>query len=370
MKIVIDSNIPFIKGALEPYADIEYAEGREINRHIIADADAVIIRTRTICNEELLKGSAVKFIGTASIGTDHIDLEWCRTAGIKCASAPGSNAGAVMQYLASSLSYLIMKYGMDPSNTLMGLIGIGNVGSRVARMAETFGFSVLKNDPPRERREGKEGFSSLDELLERSDILSIHVPLTYEGRDKTFRLIDESVLSRLKDSAVLINTSRGPVIEEGSLTRCLKESKLGAAILDVWNNEPFISHELLALTEIGTPHIAGYSVDGKAKASEMIVRELAEYFKLPLKEWKPETLPAPDKPVIRLSEYDGTEPELISRAVRHTYRAEDDSMILKKKPEMFEKLRSDYRIRREFHAYKLTGNKPGTADKLRIMGFK
>lgn len=370
MKIVIDSNIPFIKGVLEPYADIEYAEGRKINRHIIADADAIIIRTRTICNKDLLQGTSVKFIGTVSIGTDHIDLEWCRAANIKCASAPGSNAGSVMQYLASSLSYLIMKYGLNPSNTLMGLIGVGNVGSLVAQMAEAFGFRVLKNDPPRERNEGKAEFCSLDKLLESSDILSIHVPLTYEGRDKTYELIDEGALSRLKNNAVIINTSRGPVIEEGSLTRCLKESRLRAAVLDVWNNEPIINHELLVLTEIGTPHIAGYSVDGKAKASEMIVRELAEYFKLPVKDWKPETLPFPDKPVIRLSEYDGTEAEIISQIVRHTYQAEHDSIMLKMNPKHFEKLRSDYGNRREFHAYRITGNKAGTVDKLKKMGFK
>lgn len=370
MKIVVDNNIPFIKGVLEPYAKIEYAEGSSIDRGILTDADAMLIRSRTICNRELLDGTMVKFIGTATIGTDHIDLDWCRSEGIVCASAPGCNADSVMQYLASSLAFLVTKYDLDLPNTTVGLIGIGNVGSRVAKMTEAFGFRVLLNDPPRQRDEGDPGFSPLNEIMGESDILSLHVPLTYQGRDKTFRMVNEKFLSGLKEGAIIINTSRGEVIEEKALLDYLKLNRLKAALLDVWNKEPHINRQLLNMTDISTPHIAGYSLDGKARGTAMIVKRLAEHFKLPLARWEPEPLPIPDNNVIDISAYMGSDHNIISRAINHTYNVEDDSAMLKKDPGMFEQLRNNYRQRREFGAYKIQGDNNELINRLEIMGFK
>ncbi len=370
MKIVTDSNIPFIRGVLEPYAEIEYTEGSRIDRSMLTDADAMLIRSRTICNSELLEGTPVKFIGTATIGTDHIDLDWCRQAGIECAGAPGCNAASVMQYIASSLAYLVTKYGLDPAETTVGLIGIGNVGSRVAKMTEAFGFRVLLNDPPRQRDEGDRGFSAVSEITDKSDILSIHVPLTHEGPDKTFRMIDKQFLSGLKEGAIIINTSRGEVIEEKALLDYLKLNRLKAAILDVWSKEPHINLQLLDITDTGTPHIAGYSLEGKARGAAMIVDRLAEHFKLPLAGWDPEPLPSPDNHVIDISAFKGDDHHIISRAILHTYNVKDDSAMLKKEPWMFEQLRNNYRHRREFGAYKIQGDENELIKRLQKMGFK
>ena len=369
MKIVIDSNIPFIKGVLEPYAKVKYAEGSRIDRDILTDADAMVIRTRTRCNSELLNGTPVKFIGTATIGTEHIDLDWCRSAGIECASAPGCNAASVMQYIASSLAYLVINHELDPAETTIGLIGIGNVGSSVAKMTEACGFRVLLNDPPRQRDEGDREFSTVNEIKDKSDILSIHVPLTYEGRDKTFRMVDKKFLSGLKEGAIIINTSRGDVIEEKALLDYLKLNRLKAALLDVWNNEPHINRQLLDMTDIGTPHIAGYSLDGKARGAAMIVNRLAEHFKLPLAGWEPEPPPSPDNHVIDISAYSGNDQNIISRAIYHTYNVEDDNAMLKKEPWVFEQLRNNYRHRREFGAYKIKGDNFAVINKLKKIGF-
>ncbi|MBN1387245.1 MAG: 4-phosphoerythronate dehydrogenase [Bacteroidales bacterium] len=370
MKIIIDKNIPYVHGVLEPWADVEYVEGSKINHDILGSAEAMIIRTRTKCNKTLLGNTGIRFIGTATIGTDHIDLEWCREQGIKCASAPGCNSGSVMQYLASSLVYLTAKYNINPSGTTIGIIGVGNVGSKVARVAEVLGFKVLLNDPPRERLEGKEGFISLDRLLYESDIVSLHVPLTFEGPDKTYQLVDENFLSKMKNKAIFVNTSRGQVVNEKTLLEKLKKSIIKTAVLDVWRNEPDINTELLNTVDIGTAHIAGYSADGKANGGKMIIRQLAEYFDLPLKEWEPETLPEPDYPVIDLMGYDGSDFDILSKAILHTYPIEEDSDKLKKSPEQFEKLRNEYQPRREFHAYKVKTNNELILNKLRALGFR
>jgi erythronate-4-phosphate dehydrogenase len=369
MKIIIDKNIPFVHGVLEPWADIEYVEGSRINHDLLEKAEAMIIRTRTKCDKSLLEKTAIKFIGTATIGTDHIDLEWCRKHEIKYASAPGCNSGSVMQYLASSLVELTKKYNIDPSSTTIGIIGVGNVGSKVAYMAKLLGYNVILNDPPRERHEGSQGFLPLDKLLYESEIVSLHVPLTFEGHDKTYQLVNENFLSKMKNKAILINTSRGQVVDEKSLLEKLKRSMIKTAVLDVWRNEPDINIEMLNTVDIGTAHIAGYSADGKANGGKMIIRQLAEYFDLPLKEWEPDTLPEPDYPVVDLTGFDGSDFDILSKAILHTYPIERDSSMLKKNPFLFERLRNEYPPRREFHAYRVKSDNELILNKLRALGF-
>ncbi|HDZ41317.1 MAG TPA: 4-phosphoerythronate dehydrogenase [Bacteroidetes bacterium] len=370
MKIIIDKNIPYIKGVLEPWASVEYVEGNRINNNTLSGADALIIRTRTRCGRDLLKGTDIKFIGSATIGTDHIDLGWCSERGIKCVSAPGCNSGSVMQYLASALVYLIMQYGIRPASRTIGIVGVGNVGSGVARMAEILGFNVILNDPPREKQEGNLGFSSLKSLLNNSDIVSIHVPLTFKGPDRTYQLVNENFITQMKDQCILINTSRGLVADERAIMQGLAKRTIRAVVLDVWRNEPDIDSRLLEAAAIGTAHIAGYSADGKTNGVKMVIRQLSEYFSLPLKEWEYEKLPEPPDPLIDISKFTGTDLEIICRTIYHTYSIENDSRMLKENPTMFEKLRNEYPPRREFHAFQIKGNNDLIIDKLKSLGFK
>lgn len=369
MKIIIDNKIPFIKGVLEPFAEVLYLKGSEINNKDLTDADALIIRTRTKVNKELLRGTRVRFVGTATIGTDHIDTVWCENNAVKWTHAPGCNSGSVMQYIISAVLFLANKYNLLLKDMTMGVIGVGNVGSKVAKACEILGMTVLRNDPPRERTEGSAAFSSIDYLISNSDIISLHVPLTVSGIDKTYHLTDDDFFKRMKKKSFIINTSRGSVINEKSLINNINSNHIRAAVLDVWENEPDISNDLLGLADIGTAHIAGYSLDGKANGSSMIINQLAMHFDLPLKNWRPDGIPEAIKPIINIDAKNGSEADIIRESVLRTYPVEDDSNLLKNSPGNFEELRGNYRNRREFQAYTIHGNSTAIV-KLKQLGFK
>lgn len=370
LKIIIDNKIPLLKGLFEPWAEVEYVQGNLISKDNIRDADAMIIRTRTKCNADLLEGSSVRFIGTATIGTDHIDTDWCNKNNIHVASAPGCNSGSVMQYICSALIHFSRKYNIDPGQTNLGIIGVGNVGSKVFKMAKALGFNMLLNDPPKEREGAGYDFISLDKLLNDSDIISMHVPLTQSGKDKTRMMADETFFKRMKKDSLFINTSRGQVVDENALGDVLLNNKLKAAALDVWTGEPAINTELMNLADIATAHIAGYSADGKAKGSMMVVRQVAEHFDLPLKNWEPEDIDTPENPVIDLTDAKGSINDSVARAVLHSYNIEYDSNLLKNNPGDFEQLRGNYRNRREFHAYRVKSEDIAVINKLKKLGFK
>ena len=246
MKVIVDDKIPFIKEAIEKIADeVVYAPGKDFTPSLVKDVDALIIRTRTRCNRELLEGSKVKFIATATIGFDHIDAEYCREAGITWTNAPGCNSASVAQYLQSSLILLQALKGINLPEVTIGIIGVGNVGSKVAKVAQELGMRVLLNDLPREDKEGKQGFSSLQTLAEECDILTFHVPLYREGKYKTCHLADDAFFQSLKRKPVIINTSRGEIIETGALLNALDTGLVSDAIIDVWENEPAINLTLL-----------------------------------------------------------------------------------------------------------------------------
>ncbi len=369
LKIIIDNKIPLLRGLFETLADVEYMQGNLINRDMVRDADALLIRTRTRCNADLLEGSRVRFIGTATIGTDHIDTDWCCENNIHVASAPGCNSESVKQYICSALAYLSLKYRIDPKQTSLGIIGVGNVGSKVLEMAKVLGFKVLLNDPPKERMGAKYDFISLDELLRKSDIVSLHVPLSLSGKDKTYRMAGREFFKGMKKNSVLINTSRGEIVEEDVLLGFLKNQRLRSAVLDVWTDEPDTNTLLLEEADIATAHIAGYSADGKAMGSKMVVRQLAEFFDLPLKNWEPGNIIPPENPLIDLSGVKGDITGIISRAVFHTYNIEYDSLLLKNNPGKFEQLRGYYRYRREFHAYTVKSDDTHISNKLKALGF-
>ena len=372
MKIIIDDKIPYIRGAFEGVAEVVYLPGSKTTPEIARDADAIVTRTRTICNEKLLAGSSVKFIATATIGFDHIDTDYCEANGIKWTNAPGCNSKSVEQYIASTIMVLAEKNGWNLSEKTIGVVGVGNVGSKVARICEIFGMKVLRNDPPRERAEGSGQFVSIQQVMEEADIITLHVPLNMKGEDATFHLGNESFLSALKKKPVLINSCRGEVIETNAVKVALKSGQLSGFVCDCWENEPDIDLELLALTDIATPHIAGYSKDGKATGTLMSVQAISEFFGLGLNEWTPSGVELPLNPVFEIDGAGLTEQEILSKAILHTYDIRNDDRDFRTDIALFEQLRGDYPTRREFPAFTIIAKNVDvkTLSKLKKVGFK
>ena len=372
MKIVCDNKIPFLRGALEPYAEVVYLPGAGTTPEVVKDSDAIVTRTRTRCDASLLAGSSVRAIATATIGFDHIDTAWCEANGIAWSNAPGCNSWSVKQYISSVLAVLAERHGLQLDTLTLGVVGVGNVGSKVAEVGRAFGMRVLLNDPPRARAEGGEAFTDLDTLLRESDIVTVHVPLT-RGGDATWHLFDAARLERMRPSQILINSSRGPVVDNAALKDALRKGALKAAVLDVWEGEPDIDIELLGLLDIATPHIAGYSADGKANGTTMSVRYLASKLGLPLTEWTASGIPAPEQALEFAVDASGrTVQEVLIEAVLHTYDVRRDSDALRAAPGSFERLRGDYWVRREPSAFTLT-LLHGTGDlasRLERIGFK
>lgn len=344
MKIIVDNKIPYIKEAVEKIADeVIYVPGKDFTSELVKDADALIIRTRTHCNRELLEGSKVKFIATATIGFDHIDTEYCRQAGIEWANAPGCNSASVAQYIQSSLVLLRQTLGIPFKEMTIGIIGVGNVGSKVAKVCRKFGMRVLLNDLPREEKEGNAGFVPLETIARECNIITFHVPLYKEGKYKTYHLADETFFRSLKRTPIIMNTSRGEVIETQALRGAINSRLITDAVIDVWEHEPEIDLQLLEKVFIGTPHIAGYSADGKANATRMALDALCKHFDI--KANYEITPPPPINTLIKASTYE--------EALLEIYNPIRDSDALKSHPELFEQLRGDYPLRREESAYQI-----------------
>lgn len=372
MKIIIDDKIPYIQGAFESVAEVVYLPGSKTTPEIARDADAIVTRTRTICNEKLLKGSSVKFIATATIGFDHIDTDYCDKAGIRWTNAPGCNSKSVEQYIASTIMVLAEKNGWNLSEKCIGIVGVGNVGSKVALLCEILGMKVLLNDPPRERAEGSEQFVSLQTIKEQADIITLHVPLDAKGEDATFHLGNESFFSSLGKKPVLINSCRGEVVETNAVKEALKTGQISSFVCDCWENEPDLDLELLALTDIATPHIAGYSKDGKATGTLMSVQAINDFFALGLNNWRPSGVELPSNPVIEIDGEGLTEQGIIAKAILHTYDIRNDDKAFRNNTELFEQLRGDYPTRREFPAFTIKAENvvEKTLDKLKQIGFE
>jgi erythronate-4-phosphate dehydrogenase len=257
MKVVIDDKIPYIKGALEPFADVVYLPGSKTTPEVVKNADAIITRTRTMCNEKLLAGSSVKFIATATIGYDHIDTAYCSQAGIEWTNAPGCNAKSVEQYIASALFTWALERRIKLREKTIGIVGLGNVGSKVARFCEIIGMKVLLNDPPRERAEGSNNFVSLETIQQQADIITFHVPLNMAGEDATFHMSNDLFFGKLARKPLVINSCRGEVFDTNAMKTALKSGVITDIIADCWENEPDIDRELLDMAYLATPHIAG-----------------------------------------------------------------------------------------------------------------
>uniref|UniRef100_UPI004026F196 4-phosphoerythronate dehydrogenase n=1 Tax=Candidatus Cryptobacteroides bacterium TaxID=3085639 RepID=UPI004026F196 len=342
LKIVADKAIPFLEGVFDPYADMTYLPGDKIGPEDVRDADVLMVRTRTKCNADLLEGSKVKFIATATIGTDHIDFPYCDSKGIVVRNAPGCNAGGVMEYVFSALYGLASRKSISLQGDTIGIIGVGHVGSLIERMGRALGFRILKCDPPRAEAEGSFGFCDLEYLLQNSQIVTLHVPL-----DETTRgMANSEFFSLMQPGAFFINAARGEVVCDDALKAAIP--KLGPVIIDTWNHEPDIDLDLMDKVAIATPHIAGYSYQGKQNGTAAAVRAVAHYFGITeLYEFFPKT-DLPENEAVKL-DLKGLNQGEIASVLQYNYPIFTDDFMLRLNPENFDKLRSEYNYRREVY---------------------
>lgn len=355
MKIVADANIPFVRECFSSVGEVEVLSGRDIAPASIADADALVVRSITPVNGELLDGSAVRFVGTATIGFDHVDLGYLERHGIGFASAPGSNANSAAEYVIAAILEIGRRHEVRLEGKSIGVIGVGNVGSRVAAKCEALGMRVLRNDPPLARQTGDAKYVPLEDLYD-CDFITIHTPLTREGPDRTFHLADSDFFASLKRDAVLLNASRGAVVETGALKSAIQAGRLRAVALDVWEGEPNIDTDLLGMVDLATPHIAGYSYDGKIGGMIMIYRSLCEHFGLEPRFEASNFLPEPTVPRLEVAAAKRADQEVVSEAVEAVYDIRIDDRNLReitRQPDsergrFFDALRKNYPVRREF----------------------
>jgi len=372
MKFIIDNKIPYIKGVLEPFGEVLYLSGKDTTPEKIKDADAIITRTRTKCTESLLKDSSVRFIATATIGFDHIDADYCKKANIKWTNAPGCNSKSVEQYIASTLFVLSEKKKFSLKGKTMGIVGVGQVGSKVADICRLFGMNVLLNDPPRARKEGNEEFVSLEWIKKESDFITLHVPLNRDGIDKTYHMADHTFFSSLGKCPVVINACRGEVMDNMEAKSAIKNKLVSGMVIDCWENEPGIDRELISLCDIVTPHIAGYSKDGKANGTSMSIQAVSRFFGLGMDNWRAENIPMPSETEIKIDGSGLSEEEILKKIILFTYDIRRDDKRLRTDPSKFETLRGDYPVRREFPVYSVYPKNISTdiIEKIKTLGFQ
>ena len=377
MRIVADENIPFAREALGSLGEVTTVHGRAISAVLLRDVDALFVRSVTRVDADLLDGTGVRFVATATIGTDHVDEAYLRRRGIGFAYAPGCNANSVAEYVIAALLVIAERTSQRLEGKTIGIVGVGNVGSLVAAKAGALGMHVLRNDPPLARLSPEAGFVPIEELFD-AEIITLHIPLTRTGPDSTFHMVDAAFLKRLRGNVILINTSRGAVADGPALLAARRTGRPFGLVLDVWENEPSIDPELLGSTDLASPHIAGYSLDGKVNGTFQIYSQACEFFGQPV-QWDPAScMPPAEVPAIILPE--GDDEDRVSRAVREVYSIEEDDRLLRGLVDMpeqergpfFDNLRKTYRIRREFQNTTVTvpAGSPALAAKLDGIGFR
>ncbi|UCE64542.1 MAG: 4-phosphoerythronate dehydrogenase, partial [Nitrospirota bacterium] len=357
---VADENIPYVKEAFETVGTVKRVPGRAIGPATIREAQVLLVRSVTKVNRELLENCHIQFVGTATSGLDHIDSEYLQTRGIAFASAQGSNANSVAEYVITALLIIARQQGLRLAGKSIGIVGVGHIGRLVKVKAEALGMTVVPNDPPLEQKDEHKSFRTLEEALE-CDVVTLHIPLTCEGPFKTFHLFDDATLAQLKPSAIFINTSRGEVVETQALMNRLQKKTSRATVLDVWESEPDINWELFKLVSLGTPHIAGYSMDGKAQGTFLIYQALCKHLGL-TPSWSPsDSLPSPILPRINTEPIDKPFEQILGELTEdiynikadHTRMAELLKIPIEKRPIAFDQLRKNYPVRREFHNTKI-----------------
>ncbi|MGM0767324.1 MAG: 4-phosphoerythronate dehydrogenase PdxB [Pseudomonadota bacterium] len=381
MLIVADENIPLLDSFFGDIGDIRRVSGRTLSPEDVSDADILLVRSVTRVDEALLKDSRVRYVGTSTIGTDHVDLAWLESRRIAFSAAPGCNANSVAEYVLSVLSLYAEKQGRDDWETLsVGIVGAGNVGSELARKLEKLGFTVRLCDPPRAEQEegGEELFCSLDEALE-CDVISLHTPLVRESTHPTFHMINAEKLDRLTAGQLLINTSRGEVIDSPALLERLQGANAPTVVLDVWEQEPRINPQLVDRVWLATPHIAGYSLEGKVQGTEMVYQALCRFLGLPVRKKAAQYLPEPALSKLSFTSA-AEEMDAGNIALRSCYDPRRDDARLRLTMDLpvedrgtaFDRLRKNYPVRREFSSVKiqLKGTSKSLQDTFRALGFK
>ncbi len=379
MKIVADENIPYVKEAFAELGQVECRPGRDLTAECLRETEILLVRSITAVNAQLLEKTAVRFVGTATIGTDHIDREYLKSRTIEFASAAGSNSRSVAEYVIAALLKLAQRDDRDLRDKTIGIIGVGNIGSKVEKMAQSLGMIPLLNDPPLQKQTNDPKYISLEQTLQ-ADFITCHVPLTQTGPWPTWHLLNKKILKRLTPHATLINTSRGPVVDNQSLKDCLQAGTIGPVVLDVWENEPDIDVDLLAATAIGTPHIAGYSFDGKVNGTVMLYEAVCRFLGQPATFDITDHLPAPLLPTMELLTSGQTDQKVISKAMHSIYNIGRDDAELREMAGLpaegrggyFDRLRKQYPVRREAMNTRimLKPHKPELAQKLSLLGFQ
>lgn len=355
MKIIADANIPFVAECFSSIGDVTVIGGRQITPSVVVDADVLMVRSITPVGAELLAGSKVRFVASATIGVDHIDADYLRQNNIGFASAPGSNANSAAEYVIAGLLEISQRRETDLEGKSIGIIGVGNVGGKVARKCAALGMEVRLNDPPLQRQTNDEKYRPLNDLYT-CDFVTFHTPLTFEGLDNTYHLADAELFRSLERGCVFVNASRGGVVDTGALKAAIRSGRLGAVVLDVWENEPDIDAELLRMVDIGTPHIAGYSLDGKIAGLIMIYNAVCEHFAIEPTFGVEDFLPEPPVPELRLNPRAASEREMLQSAVSQVYSIARDNAALRgildapadERGKAFDGLRKNYPVRREF----------------------
>ncbi len=378
MHVVVDKNNPLVGEAFRQFGEVQACATREITKETIHDADIIVIRSETKVTKDLLDGSKVKFVGTATIGTDHVDLEYLRSHGIGFSSAPGSNANSVAEYFVAAVLTIAKRMGFTLSGKTLGVVGVGNVGSKIVRNARVLGMKVLQSDPPLARKSANSSYLPLDELMQ-ADIVTLHVPLTKTGSDPTYHLFEDSRINKMKKGAILMNTARGAVVDGNSLKNAIERKHLAGAVLDVWEGEPLIDVDLLSNVDIGTSHIAGYSFDGKLAAVKMTYSAACKFFGQP-ETWTPgNSLPRPAVERIVVPPSADSLEDIFRKIVSQCYDIEGDDRSLRSianvsqddRRGFFARLRAEYGVRREFFTtvVRVPASMMALVDPLRTIGF-
>ncbi|MCK5225827.1 MAG: 4-phosphoerythronate dehydrogenase [Planctomycetes bacterium] len=379
MKIVADKNIPFVSECFSSIGDIKAVPGNEIRPGTIADTDILLVRTIMQVNSDLLANSKIRFVGAVSTGFEHVDIDYLQRNNIGFSSAPGSNSNSVAEYIVAALLSVAKDKKLNLQNKSIGVIGVGNIGSKVAKKAAALGMRIYLNDPLLQRRTHDEKYLPLNDLFD-CDFITLHTPLTFQGQDKTFHLADEVFFKSLKHDCVFINTSRGGVVDTNALKTAIKSDKFKSVVLDVWENEPNIDSELCKLVDIATPHIAGYSLDGRATGTGIVYRAVCKHFGLDYNLDLQSFLPKPAVSQLKINPQPGDEQDIIIKAVEQVYRIKEDDSQLRKiltlpaieRNAFFGQLRKNYPVRREFNSLEiiLESNCKSLADKLAGLGFE
>ena len=375
MKIIVDENIPYGREAFETLGEVETMAGRAITRAALAAADILVVRSITTVDRELLEGTPVRFVGTCTIGEDHIDRAYLAEQGIGFSSAPGCNANSVGEYVIAALLDLAERHDLDLTLLRLGIVGVGNVGARVLAKATALGMSAVLNDPPLADETGDPRYRPIDEILD-CDIITLHVPLEHSGPYPTFHMVDAEFLRWLKPTAILLNTARGPVVDNFALKTALDKGNLRAAVLDVWEGEPNVDMGLLDAVDIATPHIAGYSFDGKVNGTRRIYEAACGFLGVP-SQWDALcVLPEPEVGEITVNPL---EANALGGAVRAVYDIMRDDTAMRgisRKPKAkhgayFDRLRKNYPRRREFFntRVRLSAPSPELESRLAGLGF-